>query len=195
MNTNENSSCFLSLVLPWAFSGSPLLLSSSSIYSHPLPLTLQAILFLAKEGTCPIITFSYYFLIMKIDFGGVWVFPWFRPVIQHSIWLTLGEKNLICGGDYYIGLCILLGVSLGKEAEKECIQLSKWLLLNGATFPWKDGFYGLPYNEPKLFFLNGRLIHVLLAPGRRPFLNLRLSSSGHDLRGRFRSTPFKVRFY
>lgn len=81
------------------------------------------------------------------------VFPLFRPIIQHSIWLTLDEKN---EGDCYIGLCILLHVFLGKEGEKGCIRLSKRPLLNGTTFlmdyldndgtmfPWEDGFYGLP---------------------------------------------------
>ena len=34
------------------------------------------------------------------------------------MWLTLGEKNLKCGGDCYIGLYVIFDVFLGKVGEK-----------------------------------------------------------------------------
>ena len=123
------------------FSGSPLLLHSPTFYNHPSPLLAILLLVRFREILIPLAHSPAISWSWRQTLG---VSSLFKLVIQHLMWLTLGEESLKCGGDCDIGFYVFINMFLGGAGEEMSLRQRKWVLLDWATFPWGDGLHKLP---------------------------------------------------
>ena len=163
MNTSEDSS-FLFLFL---FSGSLLLLPSSSFYSHSSLLPVVQLLarfrgILVSSTPSPTILWSW-----KWTFGDV-----FAVQTSYSAFnvATSGEESLKCRGNCYIGFGIFLYIFLRKVGEKGGSSAKQMVASRlGHVLLGKIGFTDYLDNGPNWSSLNGRLVHSFSTPKQSPF--------------------------